>query len=377
MLPIVDSPQGAYLKIKGNKYLNLCSNNYLGLASDSALKKAAIQAIKKYGVGTSSVRALIGTNTLHVTLEKQLARFKHAEDALVLTGGYLANMAVIQTFLDKEDVILSDELNHASIIDAIRLSGVQNKFIFKHANVKSLYEQEKQIVDLLQKPKSNKEKRKCLLVTDGVFSMDGDIAPLPDLVKFVKKINAMLMVDDAHGEGVLGSHGRGVVDYYKLHNQIDFEVGTLSKAFGVLGGFITGTKENIEFMRKNARQFLFTNGLSIPDTAALSAAVNELSRSQKRLIKLWKNARYLQAKLKQHGFDTGTTQTPITPIMIGDEKLTQDIAMKLRTYKIIISAIVFPMVPKGKARLRIMPSSLHEKKDIDIFISALIKIIKH
>lgn len=375
-IPVVDSEQGAHLTVSGKDYINLCSNNYLGLASHPQLKKKAIEAIKRFGVGTSSVRALIGTNSLHIELEKKLANFKHAEDALVVTGGYLANMAVIQTVLDKEDVVISDELNHASIIDAVRLSGVKNKFIYKHGDVKDLEKQVPEIKKLLKSKKSDGTIRKCIIVTDGVFSMDGDIAPLPGLVNVAKELNCMVMVDDAHGEGVLGSHGRGIVDLYKLNGQVDFEVGTLSKAFGVMGGFITGKKEVIEYLRQKARQFLFTNGLSIPDTAALIAGVDILEKSDKLVKKLWENTKLLQDGLIKAGCDIGETTSPITPVMIGDELKAKDTAVKLKNAGILVSAITFPMVAKGSARLRLMPSALHTRQDIENSINAIVKVLQ-
>lgn len=367
----VESEQGAYLKIDGKKYLNLCSNNYLGLASDARLKKAAILAIKKYGVGTASVRSLIGTNKLHLELEEKLAKFKKAEAALVLTGGYLANMAAVQTLLGKEDIVISDELNHASIIDAVRLAQVKNKFIYKHADIKDLKRQIPQILNLSKTKKSDGSKRVVMIITDGVFSMDGDLAPLPELVKVSKELGAYLMVDDAHGEGVLGSHGRGIVDHYRLHGQVDIEVGTLSKAFGVLGGFITGKKELIEYYRQKARQFLFTNALSIPDTASLIAAVDLMEASSKELKKLWENTNFLKNELRKLGFDIGHSESPITPLMVGDENTAKQYSIELFKESVIATAIKFPMVPLGKARLRLMPSASHSKKDLEFGIKAI------
>ncbi len=362
----VKSEQGAYLKINGKKYLNLCSNNYVGLASDSRLRNAAISAIKKYGLGTASVRSLIGTNSLHIELEQKLAKFKKAEDCLLLTGGYLANMAAIQTLISKEDIVISDQLNHASIIDAVRLSGCKNKFIYKHADVNDLKRQIPEILKL--------KNRTILIVTDGVFSMDGDLAPLPDLVKVAKQIGAYLMVDDAHGEGVLGKNGRGIVDHYKLHGQVDIEVGTLSKAFGVMGGFITGNAEIVEFYRQKARQFLFTNALSIPDTAALIAAVDILAKSDRELKRLWDNTKYLKDELQKLDFDIGKSETPITPLMIGDENKAKEFSRMLFDEGVMATPIKFPMVPLGTARLRLMPSASHSKKDLQFGIKKIEKI---
>ena len=361
----VESEQGAYLTIQGKKYLNLCSNNYLGLASDSRLKEAAIKAIQEYGVGTASVRALIGTNQLHLELEKKIADFKGAESAMVVSSGYMANLAAIQTLLGKEDMVISDELNHGSIIDGIRMAGVKNKFIYKHNDVADLRRQIPEIKELLDELIATGEKRKALIITDGVFSMDGDLAPLPELVVAAKEIGAMIMVDDAHGEGVLGTSGRGIVDHFNLQGQIDIEVGTLSKAFGVLGGFITGKKSLIDFYRQKARQSLLSTGLSIPDTAALIAAVDIMQQSDELVKKLWVNAEYLRTELKKQGFDTGVSVTPIVPIMIGEENRAKEFAKQLYGYGVMVIAIKFPMVAMGKARIRLQPSALHTKKDID------------
>lgn len=365
-MKIISSPQGAYLKVGKKRYLNLCSNNYLGLASDPKLQKAAILAIKKYGVGTASVRSLVGTNDLHVKLEKALAGFKKSEDCVVLTGGYIANMAAIQTFIGKDDVVVSDELNHASIIDAVKLSQVQTKFVYKHSNMADL----KQILEGI------KTAGKILVVTDGVFSMDGDVANLPEIVKIAKKYNALVMVDDAHGEGVLGKNGRGIVDHFGLHGQVDIEVGTLSKAFGVMGGFIAGSKELCDTVRSKSRQFLFTNALSIPDTAALIAAVKVLQASDARVKKLWENTRFLKNGLQKAGFDIGNSTTPITPVMVGDEELAVRFSEDLFKNGVMASPIKFPMVAKGKARLRLMPSAIHTKRDLEKGIKIIIRCAK-
>lgn len=363
-MKVIQSPQGANLKIDGKKFLNLSSNNYLGLASDKRLCSAAIVAIKKYGVGTASVRALVGTNELHVKLEKKLAEFKKAEDTIVLTGGYIANLAAIQTLLDKEDILISDELNHASIIDAVRLSQVGNKFVYRHNDMDHLRLLMPEVLAKKKVRKSNGERPKILIVTDGVFSMDGDIALLPEIVKMARKIGAMTMVDDAHGEGVLGSHGRGIVDHFGLHGQVDIEVGTLSKAFGVIGGFISGKKEVIDLFRTKARQFLFSNALSVPDTGALIAAVDILSYSDERVKALWKNSILLKNGLEQKGFNIGRSVTPITPVMVGDEDLAGRLAERLFEKGILVSAIRFPMVAKGAARLRLMPSASHSSAQL-------------
>ncbi|MBI3620434.1 glycine C-acetyltransferase [Candidatus Roizmanbacteria bacterium] len=360
----VESEQGAYLLVDGKKYLNLCSNNYLGLAAHPRLKKAAQEAIEKFGVGTASVRSLIGTNSLHLELEKELASFKKAEGAIVVTSGYLANLAAIQTLLGKDDIVISDELNHASIIDAVRLAQVTNKFIYKHGDVKNLRSQIAKINALKNEKTPDGANRQVLIVTDGVFSMDGDIAPLPELVAVARDLGAYLMVDDAHGEGVLGKNGRGIVDHFHLHGQVDIEVGTLSKAFGVLGGFITGKKSLVEYYRQRARQFLFTNALSIPDTAALIAGVRMMGESDRLLKKLWSNTEFLKESLKKAGFDIGQSVTPLTPVMVGDENKAKEFAAFLFQEGVMVSAIKYPMVALGKARLRLIPSAAHTKKDL-------------
>lgn len=372
----IESGQGAYLSINGKKMLNFCSNNYLGLASHERVKKAAISAIEKMGVGTASVRTLSGTNSLHMELEEKLAKFKHAEQAIVLQGGFMANMAAIQTIIGKEDIIISDELNHASIIDAIRLSQVKTKFIYKHKNMKELEERLKEAVKVAGKVKLSGEYPIILIITDGVFSMDGDLAPLPEIVRLAKKYGVLTMVDDAHGEGVLGDYGRGIVDHFKIHGEVDIEVGTLSKAFGVIGGFITGKKALIDFYRQKARQFLFSNGLSIPDTAALIEGINILEESDDLVKKLWKNANYLKKSFSKLGFNTGKSETPITPVMLGDENLAKEFSAKLFENKVFATPIKFPMVPMGTARIRVMPSAAHTKEDLDFGIKAFEKVGK-
>lgn len=375
-IKIIESGQGPYLTVKGENKLNLCSNNYLGFANNEQVKQAAIDAIKKYGVGTASVRALSGTNILHIELEKALAKFKHAEAAIVLQGGYMSNLAGIQTLLGKEDIVISDELNHASIIDAIRLSGVRNKFIYKHADVEDLEAKLKEASELAKTKKSDGDYPVMLIVTDGVFSMDGDLAPLPGIVKLAKKYGALTMVDDAHGEGVLGENGRGTVNHFKLEKDIDLDVGTLSKAFGVIGGVITGKKDIIEYIRQKGRQFLFSNGLSVPDTAALLEAVNILEKSGTEVKKLWENARQLKEGLLELGFDCGRSETPITPVMIGDENKAKEFSAKLFEKGVYATAIKFPMVALGKARIRAIPSATHSKEDIDFAIKTFEEVGK-
>lgn len=361
---VITSGQGAYLTINGKEKLNFCSSHYLGLSVSDRLKKAVKEAVDTYGIGTG-YRTLAGTHTLHVQLEEALARFKGAEAAIVLTGGYMTNCAAISTIISKEDIVISDELNHASIIDAIRLSQVKNKFIYKHLDMADLEVKLKEAVEL---------QKTILIVTDGVFSMDGDLAPLPQIVELAKKYGALIMVDDAHGEGVLGKGGRGIVDHFNLHGQIDIEMGTLSKAFSVMGGFITGKKVLIDFYKQKARQFLFSNALTIPDTAAVLEGVKILEQSDELVQKLWNNTKYVKEEFKKLGFDIGSSSTPITPVMLGDESLAREFSAKLFELDVFATPIVFPMVAKGKARIRVIPSAAHERKDLDLGLKAFAKI---
>lgn len=363
--PIVESEQGAHFRVDGKEYLNLCSNNYLGLAAHPRLKAAAIKAIEQYGVGTTSVRSLIGTNVLHLELEKSLARFKKCDDAVVVTSGYLANLAAVQTLLTREDIVISDELNHASIIDGVSLAKIQNKLIYPHNDVAALRAMIPQIRELQAKTRPDGKPPVTAIVTDGVFSMDGDVANIPDLLAVAEEIDALLVVDDAHGEGVMGDHGRGVVDHYGIHaHPRIIEVGTLSKAFGVNGGFIVGQKGMVEFLRQKARQFLFTNALSIPDTAALIESVKIMEESDELVKKLWANTKILKEGLKAAGFDIGVSTSPITPVMVGEEAKAREFAAALKEAGILVTPIVFPMVAKGKARLRLIPSAGHTEEDM-------------
>ena len=363
---VVESAQGAWIIVNGKRVLNLCSNNYLGLAGDPKIGQAAIGAIKKYGVGPGAVRALSGNSILHEELETRFAKFKHTEAALVVQGGYIANLVAIQTLMGKEDIVISDELNHASIIDAIRLAGIKNKFIYKHNEMADLEAKLKEV---------GVTDKQVMIVTDGVFSMDGDIARLPQIVELAKKYNAITVVDDAHGEGVLGN-GRGIVEHFGLHGQVDVEVGTLSKAFGVVGGVIAGKKQVIDYLRTKARQFLFSTGISIPDAAALIAGVTLLEESDELVKKLWENGDYLKSEFKKAGFDTGVSETPITPVMIGEETKAIEFSRELFAENVFATPIKFPMVALGKARIRVMPSAAHSKEDLDTGIAAFTAVGK-
>lgn len=361
----LESPIDAIITINGKKYLNFCSNNYLGLANNEKIKAASIKAIKKYGVGPAAVRSIAGTTVLHAQLEKDLAKFKKTEAVITLQSGFTANLAVIPAIVSENDLIFSDELNHASIIDGCRLSKAE-VIRYKHLDTKDLEEK------LKKAPKNVKK----LVITDGVFSMDGDVAPLDEIYKVTHKYNAMLMVDDAHGEGVLGTSGRGIVDHFKLHGKVDIEVGTMSKAFGVMGGMIAGKKELIEWLTQRARPFLFSSAMTIPDTAACIESVKQLSKSDKLVKKLWENAEYLKKGLKEIGFDIGNSKSPIIPLMLGDSKKAQDMSVELFKEGLFAKAIVFPTVPQDKARIRVMNSAAHSKKNLDDALKIFEKVFK-
>lgn len=350
----IQSPVGAEIIVDGKKVLNFCSNNYLGFANHPELKKAAKEAIDKYGVGPAAVRTIAGTMDLHLELEKLLAEFKKAEDVISFQSGLIANISTIPALVGETDVIFSDELNHASIIDGCRLSKA-TVVRFKHADA----------VDLEKVIKENLNYPKKLIITDGVFSMDGDIAPLDKIVEVAEKYDCLTMVDDAHGEGVLGEAGRGIVDYYKLHGRVDVEVGTLSKAFGVVGGFVAGKKIIVDWLRQKARPFLFSSAATPADVAASIEAVKILSNSGSLVKKLWDNAKYFKSGLKKAGFDIGKSETPITPIMLGEAKLAMEFSKKLFAKGIFAVAIGYPTVPMGKARIRVMISAAHTRQHLD------------
>lgn len=362
-LKTIGSANDAHFIVDGKEVLNFCSNNYLGFADHPRIKKAAKEAIDKYGVGAGAVRTISGNSVLHEELEKKLAEFKKAEAAILFQSGYCANIATIPVLVGEGDIIFSDELNHASIIDGCRLTKAV-VVRYKHNDVADL---EKQIKD-------NPEFRRGLIITDGVFSMDGDIAPLPELVVVAEKHNLMIMVDDSHGEGVLGSHGRGIVDHFGLHGRVDVELGTLSKAFGIVGGFITGSKKVIEILKQKARLFLFSTSVSLVDTAACIEAVNILNESDTLVKKLWENTEYFKKGMKELGFDTGKSETPITPVMLKDANLTREFSQALFEEGVLATAIVYPTVAKDMARIRVMPSACHSKDDLDKALAAFGKI---
>lgn len=360
----LSSPQGAWLVVDGKKVLNFCSNNYLGLANHPKVVEAAKNASDKYGVGPGAVRTIAGTMDLHTELEKRLSAFKGVEAAITFQSGFNANLATIPALVGKEDVIFSDRLNHASIIDGCRLSGA--KIIpYEHNSPEAL---EEQIKENLSKY------RRALVITDGVFSMDGDIAPLDKIYEVTRRYDLLLMVDDAHGEGVLGNGGRGIVDHFNLHGKVDVEVGTMSKAFGVMGGVVAGEKAIIEWLRQRGRPFLFSSALTIPDTAACLAAVDLLEESTELVDRLWDNGRYFKAGMQTLGFDTGMSETPITPVMLGEAPLAQQFSRELYSAGVFATAIGFPTVPQGKARIRVMISAAHSKEDLDQGLEAFTKV---
>ncbi|GIK76020.1 MAG: 2-amino-3-ketobutyrate CoA ligase [Chloroflexota bacterium] len=350
----IDSPMDAWVTIDGRRVLNFCANNYLGLANHPRLREAAKQAIDRYGIGPGAVRTIAGTTTLHIELERRLAEFKHAEACITFQSGFTANLATVPALMGDGDLIFSDELNHASIIDACRLSKART---IRYAH--------NDIDDLRRKLADNAQFRRRLIVSDGVFSMDGDIAPLDKLCEAAEEHDAILMVDDAHGEGVLGKGGRGIVDHFGLHGRVDIEVGTLSKAFGVVGGLVAGKKPIIDWLRQRGRPFLFSSAMTAPDVAACIEAVNILQESDELVARLWENARILRAGMQQLGFDTGRSQTPIIPLMLGEAPLAQQFSRKLFEKGLFAMAIGYPTVPMGKARIRVMNSAAHSKSDLE------------
>ena len=362
----LESPQGAVVKIGGKEYLNLCSNNYLGFANDARVREKTKGMIDKYGVGPGAVRTIAGTMDIHLELEKKLANFKGAEAAVTFQSGFCANLAVIPTIMAEGDLIFSDSLNHASIIDACKLT--KAKVIrYEHSDMN----------DLRTKFSENAgNSGKKMLITDGVFSMDGDIARLPEIVKLAEEFGVMVAVDDAHGEGVLGKGGRGIVDHFHLHGKVDIEIGTMSKAFGVMGGIVAGSAILVDFLRQKARTNLFSSALSVPDIAANMAALEIMQESEERVKKLWENGDYLKAGLKSHGFNVGNSETPITPVIIGEAQAAKDFSVKLFENGVFATAIVFPTVPKGTARVRAMVSAVHSKEDLDKGISIFAKVGK-
>jgi glycine C-acetyltransferase len=360
----IGSAQRAWILADGRRVLNLCSNNYLALADDRRLVDAAKEGLERYGAGPAAVRSIAGSLTLHKELEEGLARFKGLPATLSLQSGFMANLGVIQALMTEGDEIFSDELNHASIIDGSRLSKAK---ITRYAHADAS--------DLESKLAASTAKKK-LVITDGVFSMEGDIAPLKEIADAADKSGAIVMVDDAHGEGVLGRGGRGIVDHFELHGRVDIEVGTLSKAFGVVGGYVAGSAALIEYLRQRARPFLFSSAATAADTAACIAAVRILEGDDSAVKRLWENTQYFQERVRALGYDTGRTKTPITPIIVGDAQKAKDLSAKLFEEDVFAQAIAYPTVPQGKARIRCMVSASHSKGDLDFAADKLKKVGK-
>jgi len=360
---VFEGPQGPRAIIDGREVVNLSSNNYLGLANHPRVREAAIKAIEEYGAGTASVRSIAGTMSLHVELERRLAAFKRTEAALVFQSGFTANAGTVAAILGKEDVIISDELNHASIIDGCRLSRAQIK-IYPHRDVAALRR-------LLEESRGA---RRVLVVTDGVFSMDGDIAPLPDIVAVAKEYGAITMVDDAHASGVLGTNGRGTVDHFGLHGQVDIQVGTLSKAIGILGGYVAGSKLLIDYLIQRARPFLFSTSHPPAVTAACLAALDILETEPELIQRLWDNARYFREGLADAGFDVSGSETPIIPVIVGEGDKAMRLSDRLFEEGVFAQGIAYPTVPRGKARVRTIVTAAHTRDDLDQALAAFRKV---
>ncbi len=353
----LDGPQGAWLTVDGRRVLNFCSNNYLGLANDPRLVAAAKAALDRYGIGPGAVRTIAGTMTIHDELEAKLAAFKEVEAAISLQSGFTANLAVIPALVGAEDVIVSDELNHASIVDGVRLAKAK-RAIYRHADVDDLAAK-------LAEARAGGARR-VLVITDGVFSMDGDVAPLDRITDVADDHGAIVMVDDAHGEGVLGKGGRGIVDHFGLQGRVDVEVGTMSKAFGVAGGYVAGPARLVEWLRQRARPFLFSSAVTPPDVAGCVAAVEIMEASTELVDRLWSNAARFKDAMAAAGFDTGHSGTPITPVMLGDEQVAQEFSRRLFAQQdVFAQAIAYPTVARGAARIRVMISAAHSHDDLD------------
>lgn len=363
----LESANGPVIRIDGREFINLSSNNYLGLATDERLESACIEATKKYGVGAGAVRTINGTLDVHVKLEEKLAEFKHTEAAIAFQSGFNCNMGAISAVMDKDDAILSDELNHASIIDGCRLS--RAKIIrVNHSDMDDLRAKAKEATE-------SGQYKKVMVITDGVFSMDGDVAKLPEIVQIAEEFDLITYVDDAHGSGVMGG-GAGTVHHFGLSDKIDFQIGTLSKAIGVVGGYVAGKKNLIDWLKVRARPFLFSTSLTPGSAAACLEAVDILLNSSELQTRLWDNADYLKQGLKKMGFDIGHSKTPITPVIIGEEVLTQQFSKSLYQEGVYAKSIVFPTVPRGTGRVRNMPTAAHTREMLDKALSIYEKVGK-
>jgi glycine C-acetyltransferase len=365
-LRVLESESAAESRFDGKQVINLASNNYLGLTTHPKLREAALEAVRRYGVGSGAVRTISGTMTLHLQLEQRIAAFKHVEACVVFQSGFAANAGTVAAILTPEDHIISDELNHASIIDGCRLSKAKIH-VFPHKDVAAA---EGILAGLNGSP------GRKLLISDGVFSMDGDIGPLPGLVEAADKHGAIMMVDDAHSSGVLGRNGRGTIDHFGLHGRVHVQVGTLSKAIGVLGGYVCGSRDLIEFLYHRARPFLFSTSHPPAVAAACLAAFDVLEQEPERIQALWDNTKYFKAGLTAAGFNTGVSETPITPVIVGEAALAHKLSQNLFDQGVLATGIGFPTVPKGKARVRTIVTATHTREELDRALEAFQKVGK-
>ncbi|HAQ4375534.1 glycine C-acetyltransferase [Enterococcus sp. GC37] len=366
-IDILESENGACIIVDGKKMINLASNNYLGFANREELKKACIDATETYGVGAGAVRTINGSLKIHQQLEEKIAEFKGTEAAIAFQSGFNCNMGAISAVMTKEDAILSDELNHASIIDGCRLSGAKIIRI-KHQDMKDLEKKAKEAIE-------SKKYKKIMYITDGVFSMDGDIARLPEIIPIVEKYGLITYVDDAHGSGVTGK-GAGTVKHFGLSDKIDMQMGTLSKAIGVVGGYVAGSKTLIDWLKARSRPFLFSTSLTPGAAAAALASITLMQEHPELVEKVWENANYFKEELKKVGYNIGMSETPITPVILGDEKVTQTFSKKLIEHGIYAKPIVYPTVPLGTGRIRNMPTAEHTREMLDEAVAVYQKIGK-
>jgi len=370
-LRVLDDEQAPVCTFDGKKVINLASNNYLGLTTHPKLREAALEATRKYGVGSGAVRTIAGTMKIHMELEERIARFKNVEACVVFQSGFTANAGTVSAVLGKEDFIISDQLNHASIIDGARLSRAKI-LVFEHKNIADA---ETKLATVKDQP------GKKLLISDGVFSMDGDIGPLPGLCDLAEKYGAIMMVDDAHASGVLGRNGRGTVDHFNVHGRVDIQVGTLSKAIGALGGYVCGSRDLIDFLYHRARPFLFSTSHPPSVAATCITAFDVLENEPKRIEKLWENTRFWKRELGLLGFDIGgkttpASETPITPIILGDGKLTMDFSRELFNEGVLGTGIAYPTVPEGKARVRTIMTATHTREELEQALDVLKRVGK-
>jgi len=358
----LQSPSAPHAKVDGKNVLVLCSNNYLGLANHPKLKQAAIAATRKYGAGSGSVRVIAGTMDIHLKLEKILADYRQAEAAITFQSGYATNAGTIMALVDEKDLIISDELNHGSIIDGCRMTKAERR-VYKHKDMSDL-EKQLQNIDRF---------RRVLIITDGVFSMDGDIAPLKDIVDLAGKYQAITYVDDAHGDGVLGENGRGITNHFHLEGKVDVDMGTFSKAFGCVGGYVVGSKDLCTYLQNKVRSYLLSGSQPPAIPGACIAAIQLVKRNPSLVKKLWDNTGYFKKAMKDLGFDTGQSETPITPVMVGESGKAHKLADEMFKLGVFVLPIVYPMVSKDKARIRTIVTSAHTRKDLDQAIDAFEK----